>query len=109
MPARRALPIVAGVLIAISGQLALCQICTVQASAPAPVMAAPSQQMAAYEVATIKPWDGTGFATPLRIYIQRAFGLSPNIVGSVVGPDWINSKRYVIEGKPPDSSKASRR
>ena len=103
MPARKALLLLTGALIAISGQFAPCQICTIQPSAPAPVRAVSPQQMPAYEVATIKPWDGNGFATPLRIYIQRAFGLSPNVAGSVIGPDWINSKRYVIEAKPPDS------
>jgi uncharacterized protein (TIGR03435 family) len=66
-------------------------------------MAASPEQMPAYEVATIKPWDGKGFATPLRDYIQMAFGISPNITGSLIGPDWINSARYVIQGKPPDS------
>ena len=103
MPARKVLLLLTGALIAISGQLAPCQICTIQPTAPVPLRAVSPQQMPAYEVATIKPWDGNGFATPLRIYIQRAFGLSPNIVGSVIGPDWINSARYVIQGKPPDS------
>jgi uncharacterized protein (TIGR03435 family) len=60
--------------------------------------------MPAYEVATIKPWDGKGFEMPpLRFYIQQAFGISPNTVGRVIGPDWINSTRYVIQSKPPDS------
>jgi uncharacterized protein (TIGR03435 family) len=66
-------------------------------------MATPSEQMPAYEVATIKPWDGNGFAMPLRSYIQRAFGVSPNIAGRVIGPDWINNARYVIQAKPPDA------
>src|SRR6266702_2510442 len=95
--------LVAGALIAISGRLAPCQTCSVGPSATAPVMAAPSEQMPAYEVATIKPWDGNGFATPLRFYIQGAFGISPNLIGRVIGPDWINSTRYVIQAKPPDS------
>jgi len=30
-------------------------------------MAMPAQQLLAYEVATIKPWDGKGFAMPLRV------------------------------------------
>jgi uncharacterized protein (TIGR03435 family) len=60
--------------------------------------------MPAYEVATIKPWDGKGFATmPLRVYIQEAFGIPVNTIGWVIGPDWINSTRYVIQAKPPDS------
>lgn len=67
-------------------------------------MAASPRQMPAYEVATIKPWDGKGFAImPLRVYIQQAFGISPNIIGRVIGPDWINSTRYVIQAKPPES------
>jgi uncharacterized protein (TIGR03435 family) len=103
MLAMRALLLLPGALIAISGQLAPCQTCFVQASASSPIMAKPVEQMPAYEVATIKPWDEKGFATPLRFYIQQAFGISPNIVGSVVGPEWINSTRYVIQGKPPDS------
>jgi uncharacterized protein (TIGR03435 family) len=94
--------LVAGVLIAISGRLAPCQTSSVPPSATLPVIAAPSQQMPAYEVATIKPWDGKGFAMPLRVYIQLAFGIPPNRTGCVIGPDWINSARYVIQAKPPD-------
>jgi uncharacterized protein (TIGR03435 family) len=77
-------------------------------------MAAPAEPMPAYEVATIKPWDGKGGATPLRVYILQAFGfqhlmiiqgsdIPHNMMGWVIGPDWINSTRYVIQGKPPDS------
>jgi uncharacterized protein (TIGR03435 family) len=67
-------------------------------------MVAPSEQMPAYEVATIKPWDGNGFEiSPLRAYIQGAFGVSRNVIGSVIGPDWIDSTRYVIQAKPPAS------
>jgi uncharacterized protein (TIGR03435 family) len=67
-------------------------------------MAASPEQMPAYEVATIKPWDGKGFAImSLRLYIQESFGISPNIIGRVIGPEWINSARYVIQAKPPDS------
>ncbi len=69
-------------------------------------MAAPSEQMPAYEVATIKPGQLNvpgGRGVPLRGYIQQAFGIPPNIAGSVIGPDWINSTRYVIQGKAPDS------
>jgi uncharacterized protein (TIGR03435 family) len=66
-------------------------------------MAAPSEQMPAYEVATIKPAEANGRGVPLRTYIGWAFGVSPNIIGSIIGPDWINSTRYVIEGKAPDS------
>ena len=60
-------------------------------------MAMPAQQLLAYEVATIKPWDGKGFAMPLRVYIQVAFGMPPNTIGSVIGSDWINGTRYVIQ------------
>ena len=77
MPARRPLPPLRISQIAISGQLTQSKYARIQATAPAPVLAVSPQQMPAYEVATIKPWDGNGFATPLRIYIQIAFGLSP--------------------------------
>ena len=94
----------AGVLIAISGRITPCQTCYVQPSATMPATVAPGEQMPAYEVATIKPWDGKGFEMPpLRVYIQQAFGISPNTVGRVIGPDWINSTRYVIQSKSPDS------
>ncbi|HEX3570182.1 MAG TPA: TIGR03435 family protein [Acidobacteriaceae bacterium] len=95
--------LLAGVLIAVSGRLALCQTCYVGSSASAPVMAAPSEQMPAYEVATIKPVEANGFGTPLRVYIQRAFGIPPNVNGRIIGPDWINNAKYVIRAKPPDS------
>lgn len=96
--------LVAGTLIAMSGRLALCQ----ASSSPPPAATPPSvaaslAQTPAYEVATIKPWDGTGFCRPLRVYIQEAFGISPNTTGWVIGPDWISSARYVIHGKPPDA------
>jgi uncharacterized protein (TIGR03435 family) len=95
--------LVAGALIAVSGLFASGQTSSVPTSATSPAIAASSQQMPAYEVATIKPWDGSGFAMPLRIYIQMAFGIPPNRMGSVIGPDWINNARYVIQGKAPDS------
>ena len=95
--------LVACALIAVSGQVAPCQTNAVPLPATTPVAAAPPQQMPVYEVATIKPWDGKGFAPPLRVYIQQAFGIPPNTIGWVVGPDWINSSRYVIQAKPPDS------
>jgi bla regulator protein BlaR1 len=96
---------VVGALIAISGQLAPCQSCSTSMgpSATQPFMAAPSEKMPAYEVTTIKPAEPNGFRPPLRVYIQRAFGIPPNIVGRVIGPDWINSTNYAIQGKPPDS------
>jgi bla regulator protein blaR1 len=72
-------------------------------SAAVPIRATPSEQMPAYEVATIKPWDGKGFATPLRFYIDQAFGIPPNITARVVGPDWISNTRFVITSKPPDA------
>jgi uncharacterized protein (TIGR03435 family) len=40
---------------------------------------------------------------PLRVYIQAAFGIPGNSTGWVIGSDWINSAKYVIHGKPPDS------
>lgn len=97
--------LVAGALIAISGQLAPCQSCSIsmEPSTTQPFMAAPSEKMPAYEVATIKPAEPNGFRPPLRVYIQRAFGIPPNIIGRVIGPDWINSTKYAIQGKPPDS------
>ncbi len=102
MSACRALLLYVGALIAISGPFAPCQTCSVQLSTPGPVAAASPGKMPAYEVATIKPWDGQGFATPLRVYIQRAFGMPPNVVDRVIGPDWVNSMRYVIQAKPPE-------
>ena len=95
--------LVVGTLIASSGPLASCQTSSVQPSATPPVMASSPQQMPAYEVATIKPAGVNGFAMPLRVYIQNAFGIPANSTGWVIGPDWINSARYVIQGKPPDS------
>jgi uncharacterized protein (TIGR03435 family) len=59
--------------------------------------------MPAYEVATIKPQDRNGYMMPLRVYIQSAFGIPLNTTGRVIGPDWINTTGYVIQGKPPDS------
>jgi uncharacterized protein (TIGR03435 family) len=59
--------------------------------------------MPAYEVASIRPWNGDGFGIPLRGYIQNAFGIPGNSIGWVIGPEWINSARYVIRAKPPDS------
>ncbi len=40
---------------------------------------------------------------PLLQYIQIAFDIPGNSTGWVFGPDWINSAKYVIHGKPPDS------
>lgn len=101
---RSLIPLVAGALIAVSGQYAPCQICSISSvpSVTQPFMAAPSEQMLAYEVATIKPLEPNQFGPSLRVYIQRAFGISPNTLGSIIGPDWINSTRYVINGKPSD-------
>ena len=56
-----------------------------------------------FEVASIKPWDGTGFGIAPLSYIKLAFGVPVNSAGLVIGPDWINNTRYVIETKPPDS------
>jgi bla regulator protein blaR1 len=57
----------------------------------------------AFEVASIKPWDGNGFGIQLRFYIQAAFAIPANSNGLLIGPGWINNTRYVIEAKPPDS------
>ena len=95
--------LVVGVLIASSGPLALSQTSSVQPSATPPDMAPSPQQVPAYEVATIKPAQANEYAPPLRVYIQSAFGIPVNSTGWVIGPDWINSARYVIQGKPPDS------
>jgi uncharacterized protein (TIGR03435 family) len=54
-------------------------------------------------VATIKPAAPGQFALPLRVYIQSAFGIPGNSIGWVIGPDWIDSARYVIQAKPPDT------
>src|SRR5579864_4485451 len=86
--------LVAGALIANSGRLAPCQCTMLLAPVTQPFMAAPSEQMPAYEVATIKPAEANGRGMPLRVYIQMAFGIPLNIIGRVVGPDWINSTRY---------------
>lgn len=80
--------------------ISLCQ--SAPATNPAPPAASP-QQSPAYEVATIKPAGPNEFAMPLRVYIQNAFGIPANSVGWVIGPDWINSAKYVIRGKPTDS------
>jgi uncharacterized protein (TIGR03435 family) len=42
------------------------------------------------------------YASPLRVYIQGAYGIPINSTGWVIGPDWINSAKYVIQGKPPE-------
>lgn len=64
-------------------------------------------QTTAYEVATIKPPPPGGFATLLRVYIQAAYGIPVNSAGWVIGPDWINSTEYVIQGKVPESIRAA--
>lgn len=95
--------LIAGMLIAISAQHAPCQTSSVQPSATRPVVGTSPQQMSTYEVATVKPAGVNVFAMPLRIYIQSAFGIPVNSNGWVIGPDWINSAKYVIRGKPADS------
>jgi uncharacterized protein (TIGR03435 family) len=94
--------LVVGILIAISGRFALCQTSSPGVMNP-PAKAELSVQTPTYEVATIKPWDGAGYCSPLRVYIQAAFGISPNTTGWVIGPDWISSAKYVIRAKTPDS------
>ena len=54
--------LVAGALIANSGRLAPCQCTMLLAPVTQPFMAAPSEQMPAYEVATIKPAEANGRA-----------------------------------------------
>ena len=39
----------------------------------------PTDPMPSYEVATVKPWDGTGYGIPVRSYILGAFNLPPYI------------------------------
>ncbi len=64
----------------------------------------PTEAMPSYEVATIKPWDGKGFAQTMGNYILSAFNLSPSSASRLIGgPDWINTKKYAIQGKPTDS------
>jgi uncharacterized protein (TIGR03435 family) len=72
--------------------VACCQ--TVSSAQPA------DQNAPAYEVATIKPSDGQGFALTLRMYIESAFGVRS---AQLIGPEWIDQKRYDIHGKPSDS------
>jgi uncharacterized protein (TIGR03435 family) len=95
--------LVAIALIAMLGPLALCQTSYVSVEATSPIVASPGEPMPAYEVATIKPWNGTGFGLPLRIYIQSAFGIPLNTTAYMIGPDWVSSAKYVIQAKPPDS------
>jgi hypothetical protein len=92
--------LVMGALIVSTGPLVLCQESSVQPSATPPVTTASSQQMPVYDMATIKPAGVNEYASPLRVYIQGAFGIPVNSIGWVVGPDWINSTKYVIRGKP---------
>ena len=82
-------------LIVASTQLAPRQ---TSAGTPSPPPATP-----AYEVATIKPPGPSEYASPLRVRIQSAYGIPVNSTGWVIGPDWINSAKYVIQAKPPDS------
>jgi bla regulator protein BlaR1 len=78
-----------------SCQLALCQ--------SGPPARPTDQQSPSYEVATVKPSDGKGYAVPLRVYIQAAFASQRLASDQIIGPDWINKKSYDIEGKVPES------
>src|SRR5580658_6515942 len=78
-----------------SCQLALCQ--------SGPPARPTDQQSPSYEVATVKPSDGKGYAVPLRVYIQAAFASQRLASDHIIGPDWINKKSYDIEGKVPES------
>ena len=95
--------LVAGALVAMPDRASRCQAIYVSSAASSPIVASPTEQMLAYEVASIRPWDGNGFALPLRVYIQGAFGMPLNVTASVIGPDWITSAKYVIKAEPPDS------
>jgi uncharacterized protein (TIGR03435 family) len=99
--------LIVDVLIASSGPFALSQTSSVQPSSALPVMSPSAQQTPAYEVATIKPAQVNEYGSPLRHYIQSAFGIPVNSTGWVIGPDWINSAKYVIQGKPPESIRAA--
>jgi uncharacterized protein (TIGR03435 family) len=85
------------IILAVGG---LCQIAICQTSSPAHL---PDQQPPSYEVATIKPSDGNGFALTLRMYIQAAFGIQPSSSQQLIGPGWIDKKSYDIDGKLSDS------
>ena len=86
-------------LIAMSARFVPCQTNSTPPPVSPPIMAAPRAQTPAYEVATIKPAEANEYAAPLRVFIQGAFGIPVNSIGWVIGPDWINSTRYVIHGK----------
>lgn len=92
-----------GVLIISPRPVALSQTNSVQPSSGPPVTTPSAQPTPAYEVATIKPPQENEYGPLLRVYIQSAFGIPVNSVGWVIGPDWINNARYVIQAKPPES------
>ncbi len=68
-----------------------------------------------YEVATIKPASGAGMlfgpggarnvarcSGTIKMYIKQAFNVPPGSDTRVIGgPSWVDSDRYVIEGKYP--------
>jgi bla regulator protein BlaR1 len=93
------------IFIAISGPLSQCQTSPATPVATTSATSPSTQQAPSYEVATIKPPGPNDYAMPLRQYIQIAFGLPANGTGWVFGPDWIDSAKYVIYGKPPDSTR----
>ena len=95
--------LVAGALVAMPDRASQCQAIYVSSAASSPIVASPTEQMPAYEVASIRLWDGNGFALPLRVYIQGAFGMPLNVTASLIGPDWITGAKYVIKAEPPDS------
>jgi len=78
----------------------LCQTLNCQTHSPG---SPADPESCSYEVATVKPSDGDGFAPTLRMYIVSAFGAQHLSSGQVIGPDWIDKKRYEIVGKPSDS------
>ena len=52
-----------------------------------------------YEVATVKPFDGNGFALTLRQYLLAAFSSQHLSSEQLIGPPWLGQKSYVIQGK----------
>lgn len=90
-------------LIGMSARFVPCQTSSTPPPVTPPIIAAPRGQTPAYEVATIKPAGANENASPLRVFIQGAFGIPVNSIGWVIGPDWINSARYVIHGKPSET------
>ena len=71
------------------------------------VAARVGDQTPSYEVSTIKLPEPNDYAQPLRQYIQVAYGIPANSNGWVFGPEWVNSAKYVIRGKPSESEQVA--